>query len=220
MRERFWVFIVPVSFLQKNVNKFPTKVLVFFFPVSIVRTRILFRNNDRNRRMAAGIPPPVCVPFIDGSLRLPGAFVDFAFDTCIHTVCLIHHFIVQINRAGVFAAARKIPVAVNISGIWIVIAEYSVVDPAHPYISLIRFPVFHFLRSGDHSAQRLCAAVGDPGVFRSGVRNNSLRFLNAFLYHSQRLFHQQSCNHLGAACRLSGRHDRSSLVQRLDHRRL
>lgn len=59
MRERFWVFIVPVSFLQKNVNKFPTKVLVFFFPVSIVRTRILFRNNDRNRRMAAGIPPPV-----------------------------------------------------------------------------------------------------------------------------------------------------------------
>ena len=31
MRERFWVFIVPVSFLQKNVNKFPTKVLVFFF---------------------------------------------------------------------------------------------------------------------------------------------------------------------------------------------
>lgn len=59
MRERFWVFIVPVSFLQKNVNKFPTKVLVFFFPVSIVRTRILFRNNDRNRRMAAGIPLPV-----------------------------------------------------------------------------------------------------------------------------------------------------------------
>ena len=83
-----------------------------------------------------------------------------------------------------FAAARKIPVAVNISGIWIVIAEYSVVDPAHPYISLIRFPVFHFFRSGDHSAQRLCAAVGDPGVFRSGVRRGYILTVHAGSHHN------------------------------------
>ncbi len=37
------------------------------------------------------------------------------------------------------------------------------------------------------------------------------------LYYSQRLYHLQGRNHLGTAGSISGRHDRSTLEQRMDH---
>ena len=109
------------------------------------------------------------IPLEDGSLRLPRAVVDLAADTLLQRVRLIQHPVVEVHCAGVPAASGKVPVSVHIGGVGVIISENGVVNPADPYGALIRLPVFHFLRAGDHRSQRRRAAVGDPGVFGSGI---------------------------------------------------
>ena len=115
------------------------------------------------------VPILLCVPFIYGGFRFPGALPDLSLQTGLQALRFVERLIVQIYGAGVFAPARKIPVTVYISGVRIVAAEQTVSDTANPYISLIRHPALHFLRSGDHRPQRLCAAVCNSLFLRSGM---------------------------------------------------
>ena len=116
------------------------------------------------------VPVLFGVPFIHGGFRFPGALPDFSFQTCLQAFRFVEHLIVQIYRSGVFASACKVPVTVHISGIRIVAAEQTVSDTADPYIPLIRLPVLHLFRAGDHRPQRFRAAVGNSVFLRSGVQ--------------------------------------------------
>ena len=105
------------------------------------------------------------VPFVDRSLRIPGTLVNFSFQAGIQTVRLVEHLIIEINRSGVLVFSGKIPVAIDVGRVRIIVSENRVGDPADPDIALIMFPVFDLFRSGDDCAQRFCAPVSDPRVF-------------------------------------------------------
>src|SRR5699024_2901052 len=67
------------------------------------------------------------------------------------------------------APPGKVPVAVDIGGIGVIIPEHRVLYPADPDVPLIGLPVLYLFRAGDHRPQRFSAAVGNPRLFRPGV---------------------------------------------------
>ena len=140
---------------------FPADVDLHLLPVGILSLEIGV--DDRLAAFLFGIP------FVNGSLRFPGTAVDVTTDTFLQGFRLVHHPVVEIDGSGVPAASGKVPVAVHIGGVGVIISENGVVNPADPYGTLIGFPVFHRFRAGDHRPQRRRAAVGDPGVFGSRV---------------------------------------------------
>ena len=140
---------------------FPADVDFNIFLVRIFALKI--RVDDRFTAVLFG------VPFKHRSFRLPGAGIHFALDAGVQTFRLIHHLIIEIDGAGMFAASGEIPVAVDIGRIGVIIAKNRVINPADPYISLIRRPALDLFSAGNHSAQRLGAAVGNPCIFGTGV---------------------------------------------------
>ena len=109
------------------------------------------------------------IPLVDGGLRLPGSFRRLGLETGLNARGLIHHLAVEVDGARVLAAAGEVPIAVHVSGVRVVVAEYRVVDAGGPHVALIRFPVPHPFGAGDHRAQRFDAAVGDARVLGARV---------------------------------------------------
>ena len=121
---------------------FPADVDLHLLPVGILSLEIGV--DDRLAAFLFGIP------FVNGSLRFPGTAVDVTTDTFLQGFRLVHHPVVEIDGSGVPAASGKVPVAVHIGGVGVIISENGVVNPADPYGALIGFPVFHRFRAGDH----------------------------------------------------------------------
>ena len=73
----------------------------------------------------------------------------------------------------------EIPVPSHKSGIRVIASEYTVINAADPYISLIRFPGIHRFRTGNDCPQRLLAAIGNSGILRSSIHRIHIFPVNA-----------------------------------------
>ena len=163
--------IVYAGFLRKET--LPAHVDLHLFFVGIFALEVCVEDSF----IAGGIL--LGIPFIDRSFRLPGILVHLALKTVFQAVCLVQHLIVEIDCAGMFVPAGKIPVSVDIGCIRIIFSENGIGDPADPYISFVWLPLFHFLCAGDHSAQGLRTPVNNPVFFRSGVKRIHIFPVNA-----------------------------------------
>ena len=109
------------------------------------------------------------IPFVDRFFRNPAAWIHFSAKTLIQSYCLIHSATVQIYAAGMFVCLCKIPVTIYCSRIWVIRTEHTICHTTYPGVVLIRCPGFNLLRTGNHSPQWLYTAIGDPGIFTSGI---------------------------------------------------
>ena len=109
------------------------------------------------------------IPFVDRIFRNPAAWIHFSAKTLIQSYCLTHGATVQIYAAGMFVCLCKIPVTIYCSRIWVIRTERTICHTTYPGVVLIRCPGFNLLCTGNHSTQWLYTAIGDPGIFTSGI---------------------------------------------------
>lgn len=109
------------------------------------------------------------VPLVNGWFRIPTGLGLFSFQAGFDAPCFIERLVVHEDAAGVLRSAGEVPVAVNVGGVGIVVAEYRSLNAGGPDCSFVRLPAGQKLGAGYFRAQRFGTAVGYPLLFRPGV---------------------------------------------------
>ena len=109
------------------------------------------------------------VPLVNGGFRIPTGLGLFSFQAGLYAPGFIERLVVHEDAAGVLRSAGEIPVAVNVGGVGIVVAEDSGFDAGGPDRAFKGFPAGQKLGAGYFRAQRFGTAVGYPLLFRPGV---------------------------------------------------
>ncbi len=105
------------------------------------------------------------VPLLPRGLRIPAVRAHIAPLTGLQAVCLIQRRIVLPDAPGVLIPLCKEPVAVDIGRIGVVVPKGAVRNPCHVQMLRDLLPVLDGLCPRDHGTQRLCALIGDAGIF-------------------------------------------------------
>ena len=109
------------------------------------------------------------VPLVNRLLRPPGIRTFLRLQAVLQCLRLVQHPVIQVDRSGVSALSGKVPVAIDIGRIRIVVPEDAIPDMCCPDSSPVLFPALQLLRAGDHRTELFLAPVDNPCVRTSGI---------------------------------------------------